>query len=385
MNFPKNKKIIVTTHCLTYGPAQALRDFLYKEKMEEVFYISHPLNEYSKQVSFLELIEKGELKFRKQKKRKEKNFIYKCFLDFWFTFKQVWNLREQFDLFVGSDNLNALSGIILKFFRRVNKVVYYTIDYYPKRFENKFLNWLYYRIDKFCVRYSDEVWNLSSSMTEAREKKMKIKYKDKQKVVPIGVWFKRVERKQFLDIKVNELVFVGQLVKELGVDLVIRSIPKIIKKIPNFKFLLIGGGEEYDNLQKLARELGVEEYITFTGWVKDRIELENLMLDSAIGIAPFNIEILDERVYNADPAKIKDYMLMGMPVILTNAPVSAKKIEKEECGILIDYDEDSLADAVVGLMKNKDKLMKYRENVIDYIKKYDWDNIFEKNLSRIFK
>ena len=50
----------------------------------------------------------------------------------------------------------------------VDKVVFYTIDFTPRRFKNKILNNFYLLIDKWCVKFADEVWNLSERMFEAR-------------------------------------------------------------------------------------------------------------------------------------------------------------------------------------------------------------------------
>lgn len=380
-----DKKIIVCTHYHTYGPAQALRDYLVSQKIESLFYISHQLQLGEEASSFYEKIKSGQIINKKEVSRQEKSFSWKCFRDLFLTL--FWTIKsgEKYDLFVGSDNLNALAGLILKWLGFVKKVVYYTIDYYPTRFENKFLNNLYYKLDKFCVKYSDEIWNVSEKMIEARAKKYgnKFVYNDKQKTVPIGVWFDRVKRKNILEINKQQVVFVGHLKADMGVDLVVRSISRIIEKIPNFEFLLIGGGEEFENLKKLVSELKVESHVTMTNWVKDRLQLEDLMLKSAIGLAPFNVNIVDEKFYNADPAKIKDYMLMGMPVILTPVPASTQQLKEAGCVVVIDYNEESLANAIIDLLLNEDKLKNYREKAVEYIKNFDWQAIFSYNLSRI--
>lgn len=379
-----NKKFVISTHCLTYGPSQALKDYIQKNKAEYLLFISHPLNNESDPDSFCEIATGGKFK-KKIVKRRCKNFILKCLFDILLTI--FWTIKsgKRIDVFVGSDNLNALSGVILKKIGMVKKVVYYSIDYFPKRFENAFLNYIYYKVDKFCVKYSDETWNLSDKMAEAREKKERMAGKkyNRQKVVPVGVWFDRVNRKDISEINKNQLIFVGHLAKEMGVDLVIRAVPKILKNIPNFTFLIIGGGEEYGNLKNLVANLGLDYCIKFTGWIKDRLELENKMLYGAAGIAPFNTNILDEKVYNADPAKIKDYMLMGMPVILTDAPVSARKIEEFGSGVVIQYNEDSLAGAVINVIGDENRLKTFREKAEAYVKNYNWNFIFENNLRRV--
>lgn len=379
-------QIIITTHYLTYGPSQALREYLLEQKNKTLLFVAHPLPNFNPQDrSYFELIEEGIIKGKKTTKLRMKNFTLNCLWELLLSFKWIVASKRKYDLFVGVDNLNAFMGLILRKLGFVKKVVYYVIDYFPTRFDNKILNFIYYKVDKLCVRYADETWNLSQNMMEAREKSQGMdreKY-NRQKVVPVGVWFGKIERKSIAEIKKHQLVFVGHLLEMMGVQLVIKAIPLIVEKIPDFHFLIIGGGEYEVELKGLVKKMGLEKYVTFTGWIKDRNERDKLMADSACGVAPFNTEILDEKVRNADPAKIKDYLAMGMPVILTNAPSNAYEIEKNGCGIVIDYKVEDLVRAVVTLMKDENGLSRYRANALEYIKQYDWKLIFDYNLRRV--
>jgi glycosyltransferase involved in cell wall biosynthesis len=355
------------------------------QKIEKLVFMAHPL-EVDDTRSYLEMIKRGEIKKKVESRWRTRVSVLNYFLDFFLNLKWAYsNKKEVFDLWVGVDPLNAVCGILLRKLGKINRVVYYCIDYYPLRFENRFLNYLYYQLDKFCVRHADETWNVSDKMVEARKKKcgMSPSAYSRQKTVPIGVWFDRVKRKDLSQINKHQAVFVGYLKDEMGVDLVIRSIPEIIKKIPDFEFLLIGGGDEYENLKKLCQELEVESYVVMTNWVKDRLRLEDLMLGGAVGLAPFNVNICDEKFYNADPTKIKDYLQMGMPVILTSVPASSEQLRKAGCAIIIDYDEKSLADAITDLLQDEEILRIYRQRAVEYIKDYDWNKIFGDNLSRI--
>ena len=65
------------------------------------------------------------------------------------------------DIYIAIDPLNALPGVFLKKLGLVKKTIFYSVDYTPTRFENVFLNAAYQKIDKFCAKFSDEVWNVS--------------------------------------------------------------------------------------------------------------------------------------------------------------------------------------------------------------------------------
>lgn len=375
-------KITLATHYRIYSAAQALRDYLRKNNYR-LLYISHPLPLKDAKVEDSSYVEKSigeDIVSKGMIKRKDTNILVSSLYDSILNF--IWAIRNgKADLFIGVDNLNASVGILLKKLRLARKVVYYTIDYFPTRFENRLLNSIYHWIDKFCVTNADETWNVSGQMVLAREKNGIIS--NRQHTVPIGIWYENAPRKDFSKIDKKKLIFVGHLLDHMGVDLVIRAMPQIISNIPDIKFEIIGGGEEEEKLKKLSRELGVNKSVKFWGWVKDRKKLEEIMSDGAVGLATFNTDILDEKVKNADPGKIKDYMLLGMPVIVTNALSTADEIEKEKCGLVIGYDISQLTQAVVQLLNSQSRLKEYRQNALKYVEKFDYNLIFEKNIKRV--
>ncbi|MEK7173132.1 MAG: glycosyltransferase, partial [Patescibacteria group bacterium] len=281
-------RVVVATHYLTYGPSQALREYLLQEKNRALLFLAHPLaGSNQEDRSYFELIENGLIKTKKTAGPRSQSFFVNCCSELFLNIKWSIASRQRYDLFVGVDNWNCLAGLFLKNLGLVKKVVYYVIDYFPTRFDNKLLNWFYFQVDKFCVRWADETWNLSVNMANARERDhqmSQLKY-NRQKVVPIGVWFDKITRQDFSQVKKRQAVFVGHLLEMMGVQLVIRAIPLILKKISDFHFLIIGGGEYETTLKNLTKKMGVENSVTFTGWIKDRQERDRLMADSAVGIA----------------------------------------------------------------------------------------------------
>jgi len=289
--------------------------------------------------------------------------------------------NAKWDLFVGSGNLNAFVGILLRKVGKVKKVVYYTIDYVPKRFENKLLNKLYHWVDKYCVKNADRTWNLSSRMAEAREKQkgMKINEYNRQITFPIGIWFNRIKRLPFDEIEKHTLVFMGHLLEKQGVQLVIEAIPDIIKEIPDFKFLVIGTGV-YENVLKCkVSELKIEPYVHFTGFIESHIEIEELLAKSACSVALYNKEI-DPWTYYTDPGKVKAYLAAGLPVIITDVPQIAQQIQEHKCGTVVRYEKSDLVRAIISLFKDEDLNKQYRKNAIDFSKQFDWNVMFYKYL-----
>ena len=348
----EGKKIVIVTHrsIMPCIPAGDLKRFLLAHGCKDLLYITHPLlllEESYKLQSEAEVYSVGS-SFRNFKAfhwRAPEPILY--IKDFIYTVFWTLSTGQKYGVFFGINNLNAFAGLVLKKLGKVEKVVYYTIDLYPKRFGNRFINWVYHKLDKFCVKNSDETWNVSPFLVEYRERKGMRGYDySRQFTVPIGIWFDEMDRVAEDKVKMTKIVYVGHLKALYGVDLAVRALPFIKKVIPKIKLEIIGSGEQHEELEKLADTLKVSDCIKFYGW-KEKKDAEKLLSDGAVGLAPFNTDV-DEKIKNADPAKIKDYMALGLPVVMTNASLNASTISKKKCGIIVDYDPESLANCGLG-------------------------------------
>ncbi|MFH1863559.1 MAG: glycosyltransferase [bacterium] len=380
------RKIIVSTHVYTTGPSQDLRKFLIDKKIERLLFIGHPLF-YNKILkgSGYEIYKKGEKEKERYAKLRKIPFVISCFKDVFLNV--LWGIKcgRGSDLYIGFDNLNAFSGVILKFFGIVQKTVYYVVDYNPKRYKNRLLNSIYHKIDQFCVTYCDETWNLSPRMEEGRKKYFNFS-KGNQKVVPMGAWLDRIQIPNFDDIEKHTLVFSGHVLEKQGIQHVIEAIPEIIKEINDFKFKILGDGEYLGFIKDRISGLGIEKYVEYTGFIDDPTDMEKMLTKCALGVA-----IYEERdkngnlafTYFADPGKLKLYLACGVPILLTDVSYNAKLIEDKKCGMIIKGEPQDIAHSVISLMKNGGKLKEYRDNAISYSKEFDWNKIFSNNLSLI--
>ena len=93
-------------------------------------------------------------------------------------------------------------------------------------------------------------------------------------------------------------------------------------KRTDIHFGLVGGGTELPAMRELAKQLGVAEYVTFTGRAPDAELLE--MLNTAdICVNPDRANDMNDR---STMNKIMEYMALGKPVVqfdLTEGRVSA--------------------------------------------------------------
>ena len=131
-----------------------------------------------------------------------------------------------------------------------------------------------------------------------------------------------------LDINSNDqiVMYLGSILSHSGLEVILNSMPNILKKIPNFKLLLVGDGPNLLSLKQQAKKLGIYEKIIFTGFVPYKevpkfCSLANLCINS------FRI---NDMTVKLSPVKIFDFMSCAKPVLAT--PLK---------GMLHDFPKDS--------------------------------------------
>jgi glycosyltransferase involved in cell wall biosynthesis len=118
--------------------------------------------------------------------------------------------------------------------------------------------------------------------------------------------------------------YVGVMGKQEGIDLLLQAVQLIVHewKRTDIQFGLVGGGTELPAMRDLARQSGVDDYVTFTGRAPDAELLE--MLNTAdLCVNPDRANDMNDR---STMNKIMEYMALGKPVVqfdLTEGRVSA--------------------------------------------------------------
>jgi len=65
------------------------------------------------------------------------------------------------------------------------------------------------------------------------------------------------------------ILSVGRLVERKGQDMVVRSLPQVARAVPGVRYAIAGEGPYRQELERLAREAGVEERVEFLGFVSE--------------------------------------------------------------------------------------------------------------------
>jgi glycogen synthase len=109
------------------------------------------------------------------------------------------------------------------------------------------------------------------------------------------------ERGEFRDLgdehRTRDLVFIGRLVSDKGCDLALRSLAILKRDGLRPSFSIIGDGPDAPALKQLARELGIEDQVTFLGAVREgrgrELARHKVMVVPSIWAEPFGVVALE--------------------------------------------------------------------------------------------
>jgi len=212
---------------------------------------------------------------------------------------------------------------------------------------------------------------------------------DKVEVIPNGVDAEKFRtahpQPQFRDgfAKPWEKVvfFVGRLVREKGVHVLIEAAPKILAVCPEAKFVVAGVGSMENHLKHQAWSTGVGHKFCFTGYIDDTTR-NNLYYISAVAAFP--------SLYEPFGIVALEGMAAGVPVVVSDTGGLGEIIYHGRNGLkAYTGDPNSLAGNIITILKDPaygEKLREHASRQIDEI--YDWQQIVRKTMqlyTRVFK
>ena len=149
------------------------------------------------------------------------------------------------------------------------------------------------------------------------------------------------------------VLYVGRMVKEKGVGILIEALSDLLKEGVKVKGLMVGDGPDLPYFISLAKQLGIEKNVVFTGFVP--LEEKVLYYSMADVFALLSIHEPQGRV-------LLEAMSAGVPVVAFKSAGIAEMIPSS-CGILLEnVNVNTAKDAIRELLSDERKTRKLQEN-----------------------
>ncbi len=129
------------------------------------------------------------------------------------------------------------------------------------------------------------------------------------------------------------LVHHGILHPNKGNDRILRALAQHRERFPHLLYLLIGDGPDMARLRTMAAELGIEDRVRFTGWLKTLPEVNQALNAGDIGLVMRIGQPTDD--FHLTGALVHA-MACGLPVLAARLAGIAEVIRDDENGYLFD-------------------------------------------------
>ena len=165
--------------------------------------------------------------------------------------------------------------------------------------------------------------------------------------------------------------FVGRLVNEKGVHVLLDAVPKVLSRCYNAKFIIAGKGPELDNLKRRAQDMNISNKVLLPGYLSEE---ELMKFYKCVDIAVF------PSLYEPFGIVALEAMVANVPVIVSDAGGLNEIINHKENGWKFRTgNSEMLAECILDIIFNNDLANNIALNAYNNIKKsYIWEGIAEK-------
>lgn len=256
---------------------------------------------------------------------------------------------------------------------------------FPETLPRVYLYYLKWVIS-YSVNKADLILTITNSVKEEIIERFKVS-EQKVKTLYVGIdeEFYRLTRETLsnrfaqlqkkFSIKSDFLLFVGTIGKRKNVLTLIKAL-SILKEVEDLQLVLVGSpGNGYGEIYAYLERNNLKDRVIFTGYVSND-ELITLYNSARIFVFP--------SLYEGFGMPLLEAMACGVPIVASKIP-STEEIAKD---IVVYYsppqDEKALAQAILQLLRDKNRQRVLVAKGLEYVKEFAWRRIAESYL-KVYK
>lgn len=239
-----------------------------------------------------------------------------------------------------------------------------------------FKNTIFLLMERILAHITDRIVCISEAEFESAIDK-NISSEDKLELIPNGIDIDAVRsaiavKRSHLGIADDTYVvgMVGRLSAQKAPDVFIRAAELIHKEIPNSAFIIVGDGEQREEIEDFAQQHGL--HLVVTGWTDKPYSY----------LKAFDVAMLLSR-WEGFGLAIVEYMAAEKNVVATRADAIPSLIEDGKDGFLVDIGHpEQAADNVLWLHNHPDEAEDMRQKALRKVKsKYDINRVVKQHIN----
>lgn len=169
------------------------------------------------------------------------------------------------------------------------------------------------------------------------------------------------------------IVYVGTLgLLSHPVDLLLTAFAQVIQTVPNARLMLVGGGEDFDRVQNLARQLNLERQTIFTGRVAPD-KVPDYYALATVTVDPVQDDLIAQA---RSPLKVLESLASGIPVVTGDVGDRRELLQSGQLGILVKPgDSRALADGLLTALQQPALRNQLAQAALAQRERWYWDQL----------
>lgn len=161
----------------------------------------------------------------------------------------------------------------------------------------------------------------------------------------------------------------GSLNWHQGVDLAISALALLRDKMPNFKLLIIGDGEQGRNIETMIKRQKLEGRAAMQGPIPIE-EVAEIMASIDLGVVPKRRNTFGDQAFST---KTMEFMAMGVPIVVARTQIDQYYFNDDLVQFFEPENIEDLAAKMLELACDSSRRNTLRENGMTFIRHNNWD------------
>lgn len=254
---------------------------------------------------------------------------------------------------------------------------------YRTDLEHSLPTWMVKRIMRRVIDFfnaADEVWIPQAKVEDTVRE---YGYKGPLTVVENGIdlsmddfdstWNYKIQVRKELGYSSSDMVllFVGQHIREKGVNIIIDAIDSL-RDLP-VKMVFIGNGYAVEEMKRHIARLNLGDRIELKGLITDREQLKKYYAAAHLFLFP--------SFYDNAPLVVREAAMMGTPAVLLKGSTASEVIDEGVNGFLADNTPQSYAVKIRHLYTHQDELRSAAKGAASTLTR-PWSQVIEEVIDR---
>ena len=221
--------------------------------------------------------------------------------------------------------------------------------------------WYVYVLERLAITKSDGVTVITPTMAEAFQEKYGVD-DARFTIVPFGVddeLFAPTDGEGHPE----RVIYTGNMGDAHALVPFVEAFEHLDER---YELLLVGTGKRRDELERLARERGLADRVTFHG-VVPREEIPPLLSGAAASIVPLK---LDYHLDYARPNKLLESMALGTPFVASAVGEIETVTEESGAGLAVENDPEAIADALRTVLEDDERRARMGEAGVAFVEEH---------------